>query len=400
MPKLNRLPAVFIKSAPPGRHFDGGNLHLYVRSDGTRSWVFRYVFNGRRRDLGLGPYPDVSLAVAREDALQARRWLRAGEDPRVERKREEKVIPTFDEAAERYVVAHAAGWSDRHAKNWASSLNIHASPVVGERVVDEITLADVLAVLTPLWNEKTETASRVRQRMEKVLDACAVHGERSTENPARWRGNLAAVLPAPRAVSKVEHFRAMPWEEVPSFLEKLGAKEGLGARALEFTILTAARSGETRGATWDEVDFETRTWTIPASRMKTGREHRVPLAKEAMELLKALPRIDDSLLVFPSPTTARELSDMTLTKVLKDLEVTNATVHGFRSSFRDWCAESTKTPREVAEAALSHLTGNQVEAAYARSDLFVKRRALMDRWGRFCCSTPAEKVVQHPAVEG
>ncbi len=203
MPKLNRLPAVFIKSAPPGRHFDGGNLHLYVRSDGTRSWVFRYVFNGRRRDLGLGPYPDVSLAVAREDALQARRWLRAGEDPRVERKREEKVIPTFDEAAERYVVAHAAGWSDRHAKNWASSLNIHASPVVGERVVDEITLADVLAVLTPLWNEKTETASRVRQRMEKVLDACAVHGERSTENPARWRGNLAAVLPAPRAVSKV-----------------------------------------------------------------------------------------------------------------------------------------------------------------------------------------------------
>jgi integrase len=400
MAKLNRLPAVSVKSAPPGRHFDGGGLHLFVRPNGNRSWVFRYVFNGRRHDLGFGPWPDVTLTAARDAAIEARRWIRAGRDPRVERKRREKKVPTFDEAVERYVASHAPAWTERHRLNWRNSLTRHASPVIGDTPVNEIGLDDVLAILTPLWTEKTETASRIRQRVAKVLDACAVHGERSSENPARWRGRLEAVLPAKGAVAEVRHFRAMAWAEVPAFMKKLRKKDGMGARALEFTILTAARSGETRGATWDEIDFESKTWTIPAARMrKTKKPHRVPLSRQALDLLGELPRVDDSPLVFPSSSPARPLSDMTLLKALRDLG-SEATVHGFRSSFRDWSSEETTTPREIAEAALSHTVGNAVETAYARSDHFKKRRALMARWGRFCASTPAEKVVRHPSARG
>ncbi len=399
MAVLNRLAPVFVKSAPRGRHFDGGGLHLFVRPNGSRSWVFRYTFNGRRRDLGLGAWPDVTLSAARDSALEARRWLRAGRDPRIERERKEQVIPTFDEAVEKHVDSHAPGWVDRHRQNWENSLKIHASPIIGDMPVNEITFDDVLAIVEPLWKEKTETAIRVRQRIEKVLDACAARGERSSENPARGRGRLAAVLLDKKLFSKTEHFRAMPWSELPAFMKKLQKKEGMGARALEFTILTAARSGETRGATWDEIDFERQAWTIPATRMKTKEKHRVPLSRQAIEILRELPRIDDSPLVFPSPTTGRALSDMTLTKAMRDLGG-RETVHGFRSSFRDWCSEETTTPREIAEAALSHAVGNQVETAYARSDLFEKRRALMDRWGRVCASTPTEKVVKHPSARG
>lgn len=396
MAKLNRLSAVFVRSAPLGRHADGGGLYLRVRPGGSRAWVYRGTVKGVEREVGLGPYPDTSLAAARDDAQQCRRWIQAGLDPRIERKREDQTIPTFDEAVTRYVASHAPGWSDRHRLNWENSLTRHASPVIGTMPVNEIRVEHILEVLTPMWAEKTETASRVRQRIEKVLDACAVHGERTSENPARWRGHLEAILPAKSAVSKVEHFKAMPWADLPEFMLKLRKKTGMGARALEFTILTAARSGETRGAIWAEIDLEAKTWTIPAERMKTGEVHRVPLSPQALDILRDLPRIDDSPLVFPSPLTGRQLSDMTLGKALSDLGA-NVTTHGFRSSFRDWTSEETKVAREIAEAALSHAVANQVEAAYARSDHFKKRRALMDRWGRYCASSPVEKVV---GIEG
>jgi integrase len=346
--------------------------------------------------MGLGGWPTVSLAAARDDALQCRRWLRAGLDPRVERKRDDRNIPTFKEAASRYADSHAAGWVNRHRVRWLASLDKHAYPKIGDLPVNEIMTDHVLAVLTPLWDSKTETASRVRQRIEKVLDACAVRGERSSENPARWRGHLEAILPKKNAVATVKHFRSMPWSELPKFMVALKEKAGVGARALEFTILTAARSGETRGAAWDEIDLDGKTWTIPATRMKTGREHRIPLSTQVIALLKSLSRIDDGNLVFQSPTTGRQLSDGTLNKVLKDLG-RGETVHGFRSTFRDWCSDDAKVSREIAEAALSHVIKNQVEAAYSRSDHLKRRRTLMNRWGRYCASTPVEKVVK---IEG
>ena len=389
---LNRLSAVFVRTAPLGRHADGGGLYLRVRPNGSKAWVFRGTVNGREREVGLGPWPDTSLAAARDDAIQCRRWLQVGLDPRIERKREDQTIPTFDEAVERYVKLHAPGWADRHRLNWENSLKLHASAVLGDMPVNEIRVEHVLELLTPMWDEKTETASRVRQRIEKVLDACAVRGERPSENPARWRGRLGAILPKKSDLVTVEHFKAMAWGDVPEFMLKLREKTGMGARALELTILTAARSGETRGAVWSEIDLKAKTWTIPADRMKTGEVHRVPLSPQALNILRALPRIDDSPLVFPSVLTGRQLSDMTLTKALRDLGA-DVTTHGFRSSFRDWCSDETRTQRETAEAALSHKVKNQTEAAYARSDLFKKRRSVMDRWGRWCASTPVKKVV-------
>jgi len=392
--RLNLLSAVFVRSAPLGRHADGGGLYLRVRPSGSKAWVFRGTVNGREREVGLGPFPDTSLAAARDDALQCRRWILAGLDPRIERKREDQTIPTFNEAVERYVKSHAPGWCDRHRLNWENSLKRHASPVLGDMPVNEIRIEHVLKVLKPLWDKKTETAANVRQRIEKVLDACAVHGDRSSENPARWRGRLQAVLPKKSDVSKVKHYESMAWADVPEFMTKLREKNGIGARALEFTILTAARSGETRGAVWSEIDLKAKTWTIPADRMKTKKEHRVPLSVQAVNLLREAPRIDDSPLVFPSPLTGRQLSNMTLLKILRDFGLEKETVHGFRTSFRVWVSEGTNVLGEVGEAALSHGVKNQTEAAYARSDHFNKRRSLMDRWGRWCASTPVEKVVE------
>jgi len=391
---LNRLSARFVETAPPGRHVDGGGLHLYVKLNGNRSWVFRYTFGGRRRDMGLGTWPSVSLAAAREKALDARRLLAAGRDPITERRNEARTVPTFAKAAEDYVKAHGPGWkSAKHRRQWWAALERHAFPVLGDLRVDEIRVDDVVRALRPIWETKTETASRVRQRIEKVLDWCAVLGLRSPENPARWKGNLEALFPAKEAVHRVKHFRALPWAELPSFMGRLREKPGVAARALELAILTAARSGEVRGATWAEIDLEARTWTVLAERMKAGREHRVPLSREAVELLKALPRHAGTDLVFPSPAKQGPLSDMALTKVLRDMQA-GVTAHGFRSSFRDWCAEATSYPGEVAEAALAHVVRNAVEAAYRRGDLFEKRRRLMDEWGSFCRTPrPAGEVV-------
>ncbi len=386
---MNRLSARAVATAPPGRYFDGGGLMLYVKPNGNRSWVFRYSYAGRRRDQGLGRWPDVSLAEAREKALEARRLLADGRDPIHERRTRERAVPTFREAAEDYVKAHGPAWkSAKHRRQWKAALDRHADAVLGDLRVDEIRVDDVLRVLRPIWEEKTETASRVRQRIEKILDWCAVLGLRSRENPARWRGCLEAILPAKGKVHKVKHFRALPWVEVPAFMQRLKTKQGPAARALEFAILTAARSGEVRGATWAEIDLRAKTWTVPAERMKSGRVHRVPLAPEAIELLESLPRLEGVPFLFPSPVKGGPLSDMALSKVCRDLGV-DAVPHGFRSSFRTWCSETTNYPREVAEAALAHVVQNQVEAAYRRGDLFTKRRPLMAAWARFVTTPPA-----------
>jgi len=388
---VNRLSARWVAVAPPGRYADGRNLYLHVRPNGRRSWVLRYVYHGRRRDMGLGPWPIITLKRARELALDWLRVLHEGRDPIAERRAGERQVPTFREAAEDYVKAHASRWSNpKHRAQWTSTLKTYAYPALGSLRVDEIGVDDVLRALRPIWEEKAETASRVRGRIERVLDWCTVLGLRDGPNPARWKGNLQALLPAR---GRRAHFRAMPWAQVPEFVVGLRRKQGMAARALEFAILTAARSGEVRGATWDEIDLEAKVWTIPAERMKSKREHRVPLSDEAVRLLKALPLLEGTELVFPSPMTGRQLSDMSLTKVLRDMGV-SVTVHGFRSSFRDWCAETTAYPSEVAEAALAHVVRNQVEAAYRRGDLFEKRRQLMQEWGTFCTTPrPAGEVV-------
>jgi integrase len=343
--------------------------------------------------MGLGPVEDVSLKMARKMARDSRQLVRAGKDPISERRLAMRSdIPTFEEAADRYAKAHAAKWTnEHHRKVWRRQIEIHAEPKIGNFPVDEIEIHDVLRVLEPIWNDLNETASRVRGRIEKILDWATVQKFRSGRNPARWRGNLDALLPSPNDVQDVEHYRALAWSEVPAFMVMLRAREGIGARALEFTILTASRSGEVRGATWDEIDLEDKLWTVPATRMKAGREHRVPLSDQAMELLKKLQQFESTSMVFPSPRKGTMISDMTMTKVLRDMEV-DAVPHGFRSSFRDWCAESTAYANEVAEMALAHAIPSAVEAAYRRGDLFEKRRKMMNDWGEFTDRGTADSI--------
>ncbi len=393
--RINRLSARTVATAPPGKHCDGGGLWLIVGQDGTRAWVLRYTLRGKRRELGLGPAGEVPLAEARRMAREARAQVRQGVDPKAERDRERAAAataPTFREVAKAFIARQRPGWSnERHAATWWRSLEAYAFPVMGDLPVDEIEVRHVLEVLRPIWTEKTETASRVRGRIERVLNAAAVLGHRPRENPAAWRNNLDAVLPSPATVRRVTHHRALPWRELPAFMSRLRQKPGSGARALEFAILTAARSGEVRGATWAEIDLEAATWTVPADRMKGRHEHRVPLSAAALELLRELPRFDGVELLFPSPIASRKLSDMTLLKVCRDLEV-EAVPHGFRSTFRDWAAEATAYPRELAEVALAHRVAGKTEAAYWRSDLFEKRRRLMEDWGAFCTSTRAKVV--------
>lgn len=389
--RIHKLTAREVSSAGIGKHGDGGGLWLRVRNNGSRAWVFRYTRNGRAREMGLGPVEDVSLKMARKKARDSRLLVREGKDPiSVRRLAVRSDIPTFKEAADRYARAHAAKWTnEHHRKVWRRQIEIHAEPKIGNFPVDEIEIHDVLRVLEPIWNDMNETASRVRGRIEKILDWATVQKFRGGRNPARWRGNLDALLPSPNEVQNVEHYKALSWSEVPAFMVKLRAREGIGARALEFTILTAARSGEVRGATWDEIDLERRVWAVPAKRMKAGREHRVPLSDPAVELLKELRQIEGNRIVFPSPRNGTMISDMTMTKVLRDMGV-HAVPHGFRSSFRDWCAESTAYATEVAEMALAHAIPSAVEAAYRRGDLFEKRRKMMNDWGAFIDREPVK----------
>ena len=367
-----------VKSAPPGRHGDGRGLFLYVKPSGARSWVLRYQVQGRRRDLGLGSYPDVTLAMARDRATEARRLIVEGEDPIA--KKQQTKAKTFKEAAQELIESKRSGWKNaKHAAQWTSTLETYVFPKIGQIQISKIETADIIGTLTPIWPEKPETANRVRQRIEAVLDYATALGIRAGDNPARWRGHLDHLLPKPTKVRAVKHHPALPHAEIAAFMSDLGTRSGVAARALGFTILTAARSGETRGATWAEIDLDAQLWTIPAERMKAGKEHRVPLSDAAIACLGA--RRNDTVLAFESEAKpGRPISDMSMTAVLRRMERNDITVHGFRSTFRDWAGETTGFPREVIEAALAHGIKDKAEAAYARSDLFDKRRDLMEAW--------------------
>lgn len=377
----------------PGYHAVGGvaGLLLQITENGARSWILRYRLGGKRRDMGLGPFPDVTLAQARDKARAAREQIDLGIDP-VETRRETRAANlalrskalTFDEAARRFLAGKTTEFRNaKHARQWSSTLSTYASPVLGNLPVDQIELAHVVQVFNQenLWTEKTETATRLRGRIEAVLNWATASGYRSGPNPAQWRGNLDAILPKPSKLKRVQHFRALPVGEMHAFIADLRKREGTAARALEFAILTAARSGEVRGATWSEIDLKAATWTIPASRMKAQRTHTVPLSLAAIALLRGLPTFEGSDFVFPSSRLG-QLSDANLSAVVKRMGV-DAVPHGFRSTFRDWCAEFTSYPHEVAEMALAHTIHSAVERAYRRGDLLAKRRRLMEDWAKF-----------------
>ena len=366
----------------PGRYSDGGGLHLFITKAGRKSWVLRITVDGRRRDIGLGGYPSVSLAQAREKAATHRATVADGRDPVAEKKA--PAMPTFRDAAHAVHEANRPRWRNpRHASGWIQTLERHAIPVMGNTLLDRIGRGDVLRVLTPIWTSRPETARRVRQRMRTIFRWAMAHGFMET-NPA-GEAIDGALPPMPKVKA---HFRALPYQEVAAALETVGASQAsLPAKlCFRFLVLTAARSGEARGATWDEIDLPGREWRIPSGRMKAGVEHRVPLSRQALDLLgEASVLRDDSGLVFPSVLKAgHPMSDMTLTKVLRSVDLAErATVHGFRSSFKNWTLEQTDTPWVVSEAALAHSLGNSTEQAYARSDLFERRRALMQLWADY-----------------
>lgn len=375
----------------PGYHAVGEvpGLCLQVVESGARTWVLRVTVGSKRREMGLGGYPAVTLADARTKARELRERASDGADPVAERlaarsarRAAQAAAMTFDECAKAYITAQAPGWRNpKHRQQWENTLATYASPIIGKLLVQDVNKAHVLAILEPIWTTKTETATRLRGRIESVLDWAKGRELRRGDNPAAWRGNLDVDLPKPEKVSKVEHHAAVPIDEAGAFMARLRTAEGTGARALEFAILTAARSGEVRGAKWSEIDLETGVWTVPGERMKAGREHRVPLSRPALDLLAALPRAAGIDLLFPAPRGG-VLSDMTLTAVMRRMGV-EAVPHGFRSTFRDWAAERTAYPRDAAEMALAHTIGDKVEAAYRRGDLFDKRRRMMDDWATF-----------------
>ena len=382
----NRLAAAFVRSAPVGRHGDGNGLYLYVQRTGTRSWIQRLVIRGRKHELGLGSVHLVSLAEAREQALANRKLARAGGDPLADKRRTQG-MPTFAEAAATVVEQKRAGWrSPRQAADWLRSLQRYVFPRIGSRPVSEVSSADVLTVLTPIWHVKARTARTLRQRIHAVLE-WSIAMEHRTDNPC---DRIGPVLGPQRDV--VRHMRALPHRDVAAALETVRASKSTRAvkLAFEFLVVTAARSGEVRLATWEEMNVAGRVWTIPAERMKMNREHRVPLSLRAVEVLDAARSLaDGNPLVFPNRWGNR-IRDTFLSQLLKDLDIA-AVPHGFRSSFRDWAAEETDHPREVIEAALAHLVQNKVEAAYARSDLFERRRRLMDDWEAYLAGTHARR---------
>lgn len=392
----NALTPLAVKNAKPGRHADGGGLHLLVKESGARSWVYRFMLNGKSRDVGLGPAGQggISLADARtaRDALRLK--VKAGIDPLEERQREaaEAIAAaqaaqvagiTFKAVAEAYIGANEDSWrSDKHRQQWKNTLTTYVYPVIGELPVAEVGTAHVLQILEPIWKAKAETASRVRGRLETILDAAKARGYRDGENPARWRGHIAQILPARSRLTRGHH-KAMPYDAIPAFVSALHKREAIAALALEFAILTAARTGEVIGAKWDEVDLEKAIWTIPASRMKAGKEHRVPLSQRAVMILESTQDLRKEWL-FPAAGGGK-LSGMAMAMLLRRMKI-DVTVHGFRSSFRDWCAECTGYAHEVAEMALAHTIDNKVERAYRRGDLFDKRRRLTDEWAAYCAS--------------
>ncbi|MBN9075031.1 MAG: integrase [Rhizobiales bacterium 65-79] len=398
---INRLSAAEVaKKNKPGRYGDGGGLWLQVSQFGTKAWIFRFMLDGKARQMGLGSIETFSLKEARERARQARQLVADGIDPievrlgqKQARRAEDAKRVTFWQGAEKYIAAHSAGWKNaKHADQWRNTLETYAKPVIGDLGVATVETAHILKILEPIWSEKTETASRLRGRIESVLDWATARHFRSGENPARWKGHLDKLLPARGKVAKVKHHAALPYADLPAFMARLRGMESLSAKALEFTILTVARTGEVVGAKWPEIDFGAKLWLVPAERMKAGKEHRVPLSDRALAILQSLPREKDNPFVFPGARKGKGLSNMAMLELLRGIDETKGlTVHGFRSTFRDWAAEQTAYPQELCEMALAHTVSDKVEAAYRRGDMLQKRYRLMAAWAGYCAGRPAKK---------
>lgn len=405
MPRKSReLTAIEVsRLKQPGLHSIGGvaGLQMQITAAGARTWVLRVMIGGKRRDMGLGGFPDVPLADARRRAREARDRIEQGIDP-IEQRREAKSllmasrasIKTFAECVSGMIAARESEWRNaKHRAQWLSTLETYAGPVIGPLRVSDVAMPHIVEILQPIWKTKTETAMRLRGRIEAVLDWARVSGYRTGENPARWKGHLDHVLPKPSKITTVEHHTALDVDAVAEFISALRQIGGMGAKALEFAIYTAARSGEVRGARWSEINLAEAVWTVPGERMKAGKEHRVPLSKQALAVLTSLPQAKGKTLVFQAPRGGM-LSDMSMTAVLRRMKI-DAVPHGFRSTFRDWAAERTNFPRELAEKALAHMLDNKTEAAYQRSDMFAKRAGMMAAWGTFC-ETPMKSAKVTP----
>ncbi|MFP3344375.1 integrase arm-type DNA-binding domain-containing protein [Halomonas sp. SIMBA_159] len=382
-----------VRESNPGMTNDGDGLYLKIGKGGGASWIYRFRWNSKLRDMGLGSYVDIPLSEARDLASEQRKLVKQGIDPLSarEQKADTEARPvTFTHCAARYIQSHRRSWRNaKHARQWVSTLKTYVRPVIGNLPVEDVTTQDILKILTPIWTAKNETAKRVQGRIENVLDFAAANEYRDPVNPARWRGHLDKLLAKPSRIQKVNHHPAMPYDEVATFVSSIQAYNSVSSKALQFLILTTTRTSEVLNAEWHEIDIGKATWQIPAARMKANREHRVPLSKQAMELLKGLPRVKGNSFIFPGMKAGRPLSNMSLLQFMRGLgygpngERGNYVPHGFRSSFRDWTGEVTSYPRDVAEMALAHTIENKVEAAYRRGDLFEKRRAMMQDWGDF-----------------
>ncbi len=402
MAQINRLTALKVdRTRDPGLHHDGAGLYLQVTAgkDGvTKSWLYRFVLDGRERRMGLGSLNDVSLVEARENAANARKQVKEGKDPIEERRvlRSVAVLAkakamTFDQCRDAYISSHRSGWRNiKHTWQWSASLKKYVTPIFGDVPVQYVDVALVTKALEPIWATIPETASRLRGRIEVILDWAKVRGLRTGENPARWRGHLDHLLPRRSKVRKVEHHAALPYAEIGSFMTLLRERGAIAARALEFAILTAGRTGEVLGARWDEIDIDPRVWIVPADRMKAGKEHRVPLSAPAIAVLNVMRKVRQNDYIFPGDRHTT-LSNTSMLMLLRRMGRDDLTVHGFRSSFRDWAAERTNFPSEVAEMALAHSVSNKVEQAYRRGDMFDRRRRMMAAWATFC-ATAKENV--------
>jgi integrase len=389
---LNRLTAVKVKTLKsPGMHADGGGLYLRISEAGAKSWIFRFTVGGKLRDMGLGGVSAVSLAAARSRAAECRELRAKGVDPiahhrasLAQQRASDAKSLTFREAAARYMASHEAGWTPKHHRAWADTLRDYAYPVLGDLPVRMIDTPLVMQVLAPAWKTTTETVNRVRGRIEMILDWAKVSGFRDGENPARWRGHLDHLLPRRTKVRAIVHYRALPYAAIGTFMSQLRANDSITARCLEFIILTATRLSEGRLATWNEIDFESKTWTLPPSRMKARKQHKVPLSRPAIELLNDIWAIRQGEFIFPGMREGQPVSATMVLMLTRQCAGTQVSVHGMRSAFRDWAAECTNFPREVAEMALAHAVGDAVERAYARTDLFDRRRKLMQDWAQYC----------------